>query len=393
MPIADSILSNLILLFSLIIPFVYIGERYRIKYFFLYTLLIFLYQIGVSVALGANRELLDVVFQSVFNLKIFFILSAFYLALRPNDPSAQRVLFFLFWFMVAGAALNIALGSVFFKVFNIEENYRGEALLPRLVGFFMQPNKLAYVAGFFFLYFWFMRNHSLTRTVALGLTFVLILLSGSRSTLIVVPIVIFTSIVFSSRISRGLKVATLATTMIVFALGVFIFKDSWLVSSLVKNVELSASDANDHYIRGLMLYNSFVLAYQNFPFGSGVATFGTVFSEASPVYTSLGMSHLPHVREMRGIFDSNFASVLGELGLVGIIVFYGLLWYLALKFYHKFQSANSAKPYTMSLFCFVVVISLKGGVFMDSFVSAMLALFLVGPPHIQFLKAKQRRVQ
>ena len=70
-----------------------------------------------------------------------------------------------------------------------------------------------------------------------------------------------------------------------------------------------------------MMHLSVLIAKRCFPIGSGSATFGTVFSEGSVVYDFYNQGWRTYFTKMIGIFDSNYASVLGEFGVIGLILF------------------------------------------------------------------------
>lgn len=89
--------------------------------------------------------------------------------------------------------------------------------------------------------------------------------------------------------------------------------------------------------RSIMIYYGIEIAADNFPFGAGVSYFASPYSEASPLYSSLGISSLPFIAAFNGVIDSNFASIIGEMGYSGIFVFGFLLW---LFFRHSINSAN-----------------------------------------------------
>lgn len=70
-----------------------------------------------------------------------------------------------------------------------------------------------------------------------------------------------------------------------------------------------------------MVFFGFKLLLNYFPFGTGAGTYGTVMSDDSPVYDMLGISQMEFFQKMEGVYDSNIASIFGEYGVVGVMVF------------------------------------------------------------------------
>jgi hypothetical protein len=66
---------------------------------------------------------------------------------------------------------------------------------------------------------------------------------------------------------------------------------------------------------------SFFLFIQYIPIGSGAGTFGSIFAHDSQVYKDFGVDKRFYFVEEWGIYDSNVASVIGEYGFIGIIIF------------------------------------------------------------------------
>ena len=56
--------------------------------------------------------------------------------------------------------------------------------------------------------------------------------------------------------------------------------------------------------------------------GTGAATYGTVMSDNSAVYAEIGLQNSRYFVEKDGIYDSNFASLLGEFGFIGLFMFF-----------------------------------------------------------------------
>ena len=100
--------------------------------------------------------------------------------------------------------------------------------------------------------------------------------------------------------------------------------DSATYQRTLVNFFMTFDESNEQYIRGIMLYNSAKLSLIHFPFGAGWATFGTLFSTDSNTYETLGIAGLRWIEEGVGIYDSYWASSIGEIGV------FGLLWVLYL---------------------------------------------------------------
>ena len=79
------------------------------------------------------------------------------------------------------------------------------------------------------------------------------------------------------------------------------------------------------YIRGLLFFNGFWLAFNRFPFGTGAATFGSVYSQFNTleVYRLVGMERWILDFDDGGaeIFDNYLGSIVAELGFLGMIIY------------------------------------------------------------------------
>jgi hypothetical protein len=372
--LVSSIFVNLSLLMSLLVLIVVTIAKFKIDRIALAVILLFLYQVTISIFSGLNRDIIDILLQSLFNIKFFLVVWGISYLSKYNPAKLQNIFLFLLYFAVSGFIINIIFGSMFFNFWGVEENVRVEGWLPRIVGFQLQPNKFAFVFAAIFLYYFFFRRTLRYSTLIMFVAGIAVILSGSRTTLLIFPLACFISLLYTERISRGTKLILITVFTFLLVVVLFSARNSWLITSLTKNFELMSSADNTYYIRGLMIFNSFVLADKFFPIGAGVATFGTLFSDGSVIYKMLGMDQLPHVKEMRGIFDSNFASILGEFGAVGLMGFYGLLWYICrrLLVLTKFVSQ---KGFILSLTGLVVIISFKGAIFMDGYLGLLFGLF------------------
>jgi hypothetical protein len=105
----------------------------------------------------------------------------------------------------------------------------------------------------------------------------------------------------------------------------------------------------------LALYReSFHIASDHFPMGSGQGTYGSypVMRHYSKVYSDYGLSHrhgLMFKKEPNFLFDSYWSSIIAEMGYVGAF-FYVVLFFLPLIFVSKYRKIKENK-----IFIFFVV--------------------------------------
>ncbi|MCK4440604.1 MAG: hypothetical protein KAU90_01270 [Sulfurovaceae bacterium] len=137
---------------------------------------------------------------------------------------------------------------------------------------------------------------------------------------------------------------------------------------------INGGDDSEKYIRGIMIYYSIVLSIEYFPIGTGAASYGSVMSKGSQVYINLDIDKLRFFRDMSGVYDCNIATILGEFGIVGIILF-GLLFWKLWSFLKKNNSNNNMNYYKV-LIILIFFIMLKGSMLMHSYTSLIFAMAL-----------------
>ena len=154
---------------------------------------------------------------------------------------------------------------------------------------------------------------------------------------------------------------------------------NFFISETQKNISEFQNISVSKYIRGIMIYNGFLLFLIYFPIGSGAATFGSVMSEGSIVYYELGIAGLEFFEDFWGVFDSNLAAILGEFGLIGVFVF-GFLYFCCFKrVYSASKNKKVALPYLIIIFIFGLVVLITNPFFMYQYNSLifLLAIFIV----------------
>jgi hypothetical protein len=162
--------------------------------------------------------------------------------------------------------------------------------------------------------------------------------------------------------------------LIMFFVISFVFSESEIIDRTVKNISM-IQNSDEGYIRGLMLISSLKLFISFFPFGSGAATFGSVLSENSQVYSDLGLSNKSFFLEMTGIFDSNWASLVGEFGLIGLIVFSFILYKSFIFLSNRSEELN--KFIILSIIFVIVLCGLTMPVFMNGYLAIIFSVFLI----------------
>ena len=68
--------------------------------------------------------------------------------------------------------------------------------------------------------------------------------------------------------------------------------DSDMLDNTMRNIAALEDIDESGYIRGIMIVHGFQLFYDNFPVGTGAATFGSVLSAGSHVYDTLGLADM-----------------------------------------------------------------------------------------------------
>jgi hypothetical protein len=323
--------------------------------------------ITVSIYTG-NSPLFKIVVQAILHIKFFLFAYFFY------KQRAYINLYFLFktifFITLLGILVNLFLGSSYYSIVGVTEIYRSE-LLPRIIGFQFNANLLSLVLSVSYIYISLALKTTTRKFIFITSGFtILILLTGSRSALVVFPIVAYIFFMAKEDIRRVFKIAISIFITLIFLSILFYLRDSDIFLKTSENISLMTDAEDTLYIRAIMIYYSFILAEEYFPFGAGVATFGSVLSQNSVIYQKLGIAHLHFFEEMEGVYDSNLASILGELGIFGIAVYIFLLY----KTYKLFNFSN--RVYIFALTIFIFLISSKTAVFFQGYSSTLFGIGL-----------------
>lgn len=324
-----------------------------------------------------NSTQLKIILQSIIHLKLFFFYYLFRFAFKGRENLIKDILKIVFISTLMGLFVSFFLQESFTTFFDIKPVYRYGFV--RASGFQMEVNHVAVTLSLYYLYFViFKKNENDLRNFLFitSLFLVTTFLTGSRTVLVVIPIAFF--FIYKNKSSFHLKYFLFILTAVSVIAAYSFLKTTEFYKITAQNMTDTFEAEDSSYIRGIMIYHGTNLAIENFPFGTGAASFGTVLSEGSPVYSKLGLDKMDFFIDMTGIYDSNIASVLGEFGFAGLVLFAFLFYYIYKKDLYREDNSesNNTKEYYQSLILLIIIYSISMSVMMNSYNSSIFALFL-----------------
>lgn len=319
-----SYVDELFLIFPyVLVPFVV--KKRSDSWIFVILLLPFLsiiHACTLGVFIFDNVRFYEVVIQSFINFK-FFLYFAFFYCVWLMGQRQSKVFVIAFFSCAALSALGYVF-NIFFPEYFIFSDAAWHLERGRIGGFQFKPNDLAIFICFLmiFVLFSFFRGPAKYFTVFLLVG--LIYLTSSRTALLISLVVIFLFMVYAR---HYLSLLFLGGGGVCFLLAFNdVVMNSFFVSETISNFSQFAAIGDTRYIRAIMVYYGFLLGVMFFPLGSGAASFGSVMSEGSLIYQSLGLGEVEFFQKLEGIYDSNFASVVGEYGFLGLFLFFGFAY-------------------------------------------------------------------
>ncbi len=331
----------------------------------LYITITICYMILISVLINSS-SMQNIVLQSFIHMKFFIFYFIVDKYLKYSD--LKKIGWFLFVYTVTGFLLNILMQETFNNIMDESIIYRDGFL--RVIGFQGNPNQLGLTIGLFYLFYLWGRKVSLSEMLLITVIFaVLIFLTGSRSALSIILI----SLSYYYLFERFKTKIYLVPVFIFSLIGLLsVLGDSDMLDITVRNIAELENIDDTKYIRGIMMVYGFQLFYDYFPIGTGAATFGSVLSAGSHVYDTLGLAHTYFFLEMKGIYDSNLATIGAEFGFVGILIYGFLLFFI----YKQIKNENN-KPYLLSVITAMLVLSVTYPIFMDAYAAILFVVALV----------------
>lgn len=183
--------------------------------------------------------------------------------------------------------------------------YQSFGIMLCLSNFYYTKNKkyIAYVAFLFLIIFLSMQLKAIVGCCIFGLTYIIML----------------------RNIKKSLKVALIVLTSII---GLFVFSTSSIFSEKMSDYKeiYTSEEAVEGSARVVLYVKSFEMAKDYFPLGTGQGTFGSIPANItkSKVYDDYGMSGvygLDFDGPINFRMDTHWASVLGEQGILGLLLY------------------------------------------------------------------------
>jgi len=336
-----NLLDEGILFMAIFLIFKYLLFKSKVKVLYFLLILFIFYSIIISIFFGLNKNIVEVVLQSLISIKFFIVIVALFLLFKDDLVLVSKMYNVLFSILLVGFFLNIIIGEAFTEFLGIKEYSRSQLNIIRYGGF-VNPNHLGY---FMVLSIGLLLNKAFTQNrlllrkewLTVGLYIFVILLTDSRSALL--GIFLFFMFFYKNLIIK--KAEMLISFVIIFLISLIsLIYSTDVLGTIVRNIEYSFS-LESHYIRGILINMSVQIAYLYFPIGTGAATFGSIFSEGSKVYQDFGVANTYFFMEKTGIYDSSLASWLGEYGFLGVLFLFSIFNFLS-KYLIAFQKGSNS---------------------------------------------------
>lgn len=287
------------------------SAKFALKFYLAITFVMAL----MSLHAISHRGIVNVAFQVFVHTKYILYVSALFIFF---DVSRVKKLIAAFMLIsVLFLIFDLLFPGVLHKFFGVDILLRGGVIRP--IGIQAHTGTLGFLFSLFSVYILFkVKSGNYLWFILFSICLVAVFLTSVRTAMLAFPIVLIWLF------KDSLKQASILLVLIIPA--IFLFSKTKYADELVyitqQNIEMSIEEPQKSaYIRGMMLYFSFELANENFPIGTGAATFGSVRSDDSDVYAYLGVHNSRFFIEKDGIYDSNFASILGEFGYTGLLFY------------------------------------------------------------------------
>ena len=310
------------------------------------------------------------------HVKWFLIFYVVYEIFKDDYVFFKRLFFMTLFMSAFGILINFILQEQFNNYFNQDIMIRDKKL--RMMGFEMHPNNLGILLSLFFIYVNFFNGMpSYTKIILSTVIFtgICVVLIGSRTPLIVVPLS-FAYLLLGKK-DKILSFIIIIIISILSTVALVLWGQS-IIDRTKKNLTaITEKQDQSEYLRGIMIYNGFKIMFMYFPVGTGMATFGTSLSIGSKVYDDIKIGSRGVFDTMTGgAYDSNFASIAGEMGFLGIVLIFWLLNTIRLFCRRTLIYHPDRMHYINIIFLTVLVYFVVHPLFINAYPCMIYAVFL-----------------
>ena len=348
------------------------GKLRSTEFFFLIW---FLYCILASLLFGVNRSVADIMLQAANQSKLLlFLIFAF---IYMGNESARRVARGVIYIVLIGGVISFLLPGLFLDLGGDGLTRYRVLGMQSPAGFQLHPNRVGRILSLIPLLSAYQLGVSNRRYgLLLAISFVFVYLSSSRLALLFFLVILAIRILYAVRTSVQrffiYLIIGIPISIAVAILGWDALRLSNLGSSAVTG-ELAP------IFRIVLLIDGLTLAKEYFPLGAGLATFATPLSFDQPTYDNTMAAQTFFFRQGTALFDNNYASIIGEQGIIGATILF-ILFLLLFRVYFR-----QAQPFARICIPIILFGSLAfESVMQSSLTSAGLALILraslVHPP-------------
>lgn len=289
------------------------------------------YSILISLIFGFNKNLIDVVVQTLISVKFFILLIGFILLFKDRFKYLNLYFYTVFGVAFLTFVIHLIFGVQFNNLFDISTYARPYI---RYSGFIAHPNHMAYLAVVYLGYVLSKiksKNSKIdTNNFLKILSCVAIIFLTDSRTSILASAIFFLAFYWDLLLKNASVLLYVFSTLALSILFLVVFTD--VFDTIIQNV-LQTFTLESDYIRGNMIYLSGLIFYQFFPIGTGAASFGSVMAN-DKVYEYYDQADRYHFANDIGLYDSNIASVIGEYGFIGLI-FYFLIFFYTYRYLAK----------------------------------------------------------
>ena len=346
-----------------------------IKKFMQIYFIAFIFFFLISLGAIPHRGIFSVCLQIFIHLKFILFVSFIWMTLGVKHALKASYIFLAI--TIVFLFINIFTNDLFNQLFDTVVMKRGWGVRP--IGIQADTASLGTTIALFgcLLICSFKNISNNIKMLALILFSILVILSTVRTALILIPLIVLWWLKDSM---KSFFIALLFIVVMGVSLKSTDYTDE-IIDITVQNIEWTVENpVESAYIRGIMLFFSVDIANSRFPIGTGAATYGTVTSDDSYVYAEIGLHNSRFFIEKEGIYDSNFASLLGEFGYLGLIVFLYVFYLIMHVPIIKGKYENNAE-FRFVLYLLVVGYSIATPIFMNTYPAFILALVIVASYH------------